>query len=249
MIYFLLVRVQETDGHKLGTAPQTPQDHTNLPMLVRGMARPTLLQDPTCPPVLLTEMAHRTLLQDHTCPLTLLSGTAQLTPSQDHTTFPMLPTVITAHSVTLDHSSFNRVDFQTSQLIGLEGLITLVEVFVRPVPHFLAAAAAAERSGALSLEAPPSQAVRATGLPATRGDVPISLSLLILSLPRSKGLTEARASAVLGGSLGSFSTTRGKHGHSPTTWARGPSSRIVGTKEEVFQRVGMDGGISETEAE
>ena len=68
---------------------------------------------------------------------------------------------------------------------------------------------------------------------------------LLLSLLRSKGLREARATAVLRGSLGLSSTTRGKPGRRSPTWARRHSSRTAGSREELVQRVGMGGAISE----
>ena len=233
MIYNLLMHVQETSALHLGTAPQTwPQDDTR-------------------PPVSVTGMAHQPPLQDHACRIMSLTGMAPLTPAQDLATRPMLPTAITARSATLNHSSSNQTDLPTSQLSGNEGSITLVEVFVWPAPHFLAAATLVGHSGLLlllllRLEAPPSQLVsRTTGLLAARGVMAVSAPRLLLSLPRSKGLREARATAVLGGSLGSSSTTRGNPGHRSPTWARRHSSRTAGSREELVQRAGMGGAISE----
>ena len=221
------MRVQETSALHLGMAPQTwPQDDTRPPVSVTGMARQ--------PP-----------LQDHACHIM-----SQMTPARDLATHPMLPTAITARSATLNHSSSNRTDLPTSQLSGSEGSITLAEVFAWPVPHFLAAATLVGHSGLLllllRLEAPPSQLVsRTTGSLAARGGMAVSAPQLLLSLLRSKGLREARATAVLGGSLGLSSTTRGKPGRRSPTWARRHYSRTAGSREELVQRVGMGGAISE----
>lgn len=232
MIYDLLMCVQETSALHLGMAHQTwPQDDTRPPVSVTGTARQ--------PP-----------LQDHARRIMSRTGMAPLMPARDLATHPMLPTAITARLATLNHSSSNRTDLPTSQLSGSEGSITLVEVFAWPVPHFLAAATLVGHSGLLllllRLEAPPSQLVsRTTGSLAARGGMAVSAPQLLLSLLRSKGLREARAMAVLGGSLGLSSTTRGKPGRRSPTWARHHSSRTAGSREELVQRVGMGGAISE----